>query len=174
MNLQTQRLFLRPVRIHDAPDLFVARGDAETMQYWDWPAARGVDEVRDLIQRHHDAIDSGATLWWTVATTTRGPAIGECDLSGIDVAHRRAEIGFLFRRDAWGQGYAREAMARVMRHAFEDLALERLWARIHAGNDASLRLVRQLGFSHEGTLRGHVLRDGVRRDCLLYGRFRQA
>ena len=58
-----------------------------------------------------------------------------------------------------------------MRYGFEELGLERLWARFHAGNEGSRRLLETLGFAHEGTLRGHVLRDGERRDCLLYGRF---
>jgi ribosomal-protein-alanine N-acetyltransferase len=169
MNLQTQRLHLRPVRPTDAPDLLAARGDPEAMRWWDWPPQTSAEAIRAIIERHAEEIASGAVLWWAVALSPRGPAIGECDLSEIDHHHRRAEIGFLFRRSAWGQGYAHEAAARVIRHAFEDLALERLWARAHAGNTASRRLLERLGFAHEGTLKGHVLREGERRDCVLYG-----
>jgi ribosomal-protein-alanine N-acetyltransferase len=172
MNLQTQRLHLRPIRLNDAPAIFEARGDAEVMRYWDWPPQRTVDEVRQVIQNHFREIDSGATQWWVVATSPRGPAVGECDLSEIDPHHGRAEVGFLFKRSAWGQGLAREAMERVIRHGFEDLGLERLSARCHAGNEASKRLLERLGFSLEGTLRSYVVREGIRRDCLLYGRLR--
>jgi ribosomal-protein-alanine N-acetyltransferase len=170
MNLQTRRLHLRPIRLNDAPAIFEARGDAEVMRFWDWPAQGSVDEVRKIIQNHVREIDSGATQWWVAAETPRGPAIGECDLSEIDPQQKRAEVGFLFRRSAWGQGYAREAMERVIRFGFEDLGLERLTARCHAGNEASRRLLEKLGFVQEGTLRGYVLREGVRRDCLVYGR----
>jgi RimJ/RimL family protein N-acetyltransferase len=169
MNLQTQRLHLRPIRPNDAEALLAGRGDPEAMRYWDWPPQTTVEEVRAIIERHDAELDSGATCWWAVALTPRGPAIGECDLSEIDLHHRRAEIGYLFRRAAWGQGYAREAMTRVVRYAFEDLGLERLSARFHAGNDASQRALEALGFSYEGTLKGHVRRDGERRDCVLYG-----
>jgi [ribosomal protein S5]-alanine N-acetyltransferase len=169
MNLETRRLFLRPVSVNDAPDLFVARGDAETMRYWDWPPAASAGDIAQVIREHFREIDGGETQWWAVAHTPRGPAIGECDLSEIDYAHCRAEIGFLFQRAQWGQGFAHEAMERVLRYAFEDLNLERLWARVHAGNDASVRLLARLGFAPEGLLRGHVLRDGARRDCLLFG-----
>jgi ribosomal-protein-alanine N-acetyltransferase len=172
MNLQTPRLFLRPIRLNDAADIFVGRGDPQVMRYWDWPAQESVDQVRSIIQDHLREIDGGTTLWWVVTTTPRGPAIGEVDLSEIDLHHKRAEIGFLFRRAAWGQGYAREAAARVMRHAFDELGIERLWARFHAGNAGSQRLLEALGFAHEGTLRGHVLRDGERRDCPIYGRLK--
>jgi [ribosomal protein S5]-alanine N-acetyltransferase len=169
MNLQTPRLFLRPVQAGDAEAIFVARSNPEVMRFWDWPPAQSADEVRDVIQAHLAEIESGATEWWVVARTPRGPAIGECDLSEIDRHHRRAEVGFLFQREAWGQGFAREAMTRVMRYGFEDLGLERLWARFHAGNDASRRLLEALGFAYEGMLKSHVLRDGARRDCVLYG-----
>ena len=65
-----------------------------------------------------------------------------------------------------------EAMERIISFAFKDLELERLWARFHTGNEPSRRLLEKLGFTHEGTLRGHVWRDGARRDCALYGRMK--
>jgi ribosomal-protein-alanine N-acetyltransferase len=167
--LQTQRLYLRPITVNDAADIFAGRGDGDVMRYWDWPAQTSTEAVRAIVANHAAEIEDGRTLWWVVARTPRGPAIGECDLSELDVHHRRAEVGYLFRRDAWGHGYAREAMARVVRFAFEDLGLERLSARFHAGNEASRRVLETLGFSEEGVLRGHVLRDGARRDCVLYG-----
>lgn len=169
MNLQTPRLFLRPIQRHDAADVFVGRGDEAAMRYWDWPAQKSVDEVRGIIANHVAEIESGRVSWWVVSLTPRGAAIGECDISDIDLHHKRGEVGFLFRREAWGKGYAGEAMARVVRHGFEDLGLERLSARFHAGNEASRRLLERLGFAYEGTLRGHVVRDGARRDCVLYG-----
>jgi RimJ/RimL family protein N-acetyltransferase len=52
------------------------------------------------------------------------------------------------------------------------MGLARLWARFHAGNEASRRLLERLGFTYEGTLRRHILRDGERRDCILYGRLK--
>jgi|SRR5579871_1174160 len=170
MNLQTKRLFLRPVQLHDAPDMFVARGDCEVMRYWDWPAQESVDQVRSIIQNHFDEIEHGRVHWWVAALSPRGPAIGECDLSEIDHRHKRAEVGFLFRREAWGQGYASEAMERVVAFAFKELELERLSARFHAGNLRSKKMLEKLGFVYEGSLRGDVLRDGERRDCILYGR----
>jgi ribosomal-protein-alanine N-acetyltransferase len=81
-------------------------------------------------------------------------------------------MGFLFDRSYWGNGYAREAMEAVTAFAFEDLHLQRLWARFHTGNMASQRLLERLGFAREGTLRQHIIRDGARRDCEIYGRMR--
>jgi ribosomal-protein-alanine N-acetyltransferase len=38
------------------------------------------------------------------------------------------EIGYILRRDQWGQGMAREAVSRVIDHGFEDLNLRRIFA----------------------------------------------
>ncbi len=172
MILQTSRLTLRPIAVADADALFEARGDAKVMRYWDWPEQNSADEVRDILAAHIPAPGDDSMLWWVAALTLDGPAIGECDLSEIDRHHRRAEIGFLFARRHWGQGYAGEAMRAVVAHAFDTLALERLWARFHAGNEASRRLLERLDFACEGTLRSHIVRGGERRDCVIYGRSR--
>jgi RimJ/RimL family protein N-acetyltransferase len=172
MILQTQRLTLRPLRVEDAAALYKARGDSEVMRYWDWPAQKSVTEVRETLAAHIPAPDDKTMLWWAVALSPDGPAIGECDLSEIDRHNGRAEVGFLFAKAHWGHGYAREAMERVVRYAFHDLALARLGARFHDGNEASRRLLERLGFVLEGRLRAHVVRDGQRRDCLIYGLLR--
>lgn len=167
--LTTHRLVLRPLNMEDATALFEARGDPEAMLYWDWPPQQSVDQVAKIIADHGKVIAAGEVLWWAVAREAGGPAIGECDLSEIDEHNKRAEIGFLFRRASWGKGYAREAMTAVVEHAFETMKLERLSARIHAGNERGRRLLEKLGFSHEGMARGHVLRDDARIDCLMFG-----
>jgi len=172
MILKTSRLTLRPITIADADALFEARGDPEVMRYWDWPAQKSAAQIRKVFEAHIREISGGGTLWWVAALSPDGPAIGECDLSEIDAQHRRAEVGFLFARRWWGKGYAREAMEAVIEYGFGSLGLERLWARCHAGNVASQRLLERLGFTLEGTLRGHVLRDSERRDCVVYGRLR--
>jgi [ribosomal protein S5]-alanine N-acetyltransferase len=170
--LRTERLHLRPLTVQDAPALFAARGDPEAMRWWDWPAQKTVADIETLIAEHDALIQDGSVLWWAVALSPDGPAIGECDLSEIDRHHRRAEPGFMLARAYWGRGYATEAMRAVIGYGFGVLGLERLIARIHSSNDASRRVLEKLGFVCEGRLRGHVLRDGERRDCLVYGRLR--
>ena len=89
---------------------------------------------------------------------------GQCGMScGI-----RAEVGFVLAHAYWGAGYALEAMHAVIDHV-AGLGLKRLTARIHIGNHRSESLLRKLHFQEEGYLRGHVDRDGERRDCKLYG-----
>jgi ribosomal-protein-alanine N-acetyltransferase len=168
--LTTKRLKLRPLTRGDAAAVFTMMSDDATMRFWDWPAFADPAVVGEIVDGQLADVTAGTALYWS-AVLDRA-VIGLCDLSGIDTHHRRAEIGFLFARAHWGQGYAREAMEKIIAHAFGPLGLERLHARFHTGNEASKALLQKLGFAHEGTLKGHVLRDGERRDCEIWGRIR--
>lgn len=170
--LMTPRLTLRPLAMRDTDAVFAMLSDDETMRFWDWPAFRDRETVSDVVAAQIRNADSGTAMYWAIALTPEGEAIGSCDLSDIDRHHSRAEVGFLFNRTWWGNGYAHEAMDAIVSFATEDLRLARLWARFHTGNAASQRLLERLGFAREGTLRGHILRNGVRRDCEIYARMR--
>lgn len=149
--------------------MFAIMGDSETMRFWDWPPFTDRETVDEIVAGQIADMEAGRAIYWAVDLDSGGAPIGCCDLSEIDGHHRRAEVGFLFNRANWGRGYAAEAMAAIISHAFGPLDLRRLWARFHAGNERSQVLLERLGFSYEGTLRGHVLREGSRRDCILYG-----
>lgn len=168
--IETERLHLRPLKLANSQAMFAVRGDTEAMRFWDWPAFRDVEAVAETIAGQLADMEAGRSIYWAVCLGDA--AIGCCDLSEIDHRHKRAEVGFLFARSVWGNGFAQEAMTAIAGYAFGTLELERLWARIHARNEASRKLLTRLGFAYEGTLRGHVMRDGARRDCLIYGKLR--
>jgi ribosomal-protein-alanine N-acetyltransferase len=169
--IETERQHLRPLSRADSPAIFRIRSDPETMRFWDWPAATDASAVAETVAAQIDDMEAGRSIYWAVCLDK--DAIGCCDLSGIDRHHGRAEVGYIFARAAWGHGFAQEAMAAIMGYAFGTLGLQRLTARIHAKNEASRRLLTRLGFEYEGTLRGHVVRDGARRDCQIYGLVRR-
>jgi ribosomal-protein-alanine N-acetyltransferase len=168
--LTTTRLKLRPLEQADSSVVFAMMSDVETMRFWDWPAFSERAVVDEIVAGQLADVRAGDALYWIACLGNA--AIGLCDLSEFDMHHRRAEIGFLFARPHWGHGYAREVMEKIVTHAFGPLGLERLWARFHSGNTASQKLLTKLGFAYEGMLKGHVLRDGERRDCEIWGRLR--
>lgn len=57
------------------------------------------------------------------------------------------EIGWAVDRPYWGNGYATEAGAAVVRWAFEELDLPRLASLIHPDNTVSIRVAEKLGGS---------------------------
>ena len=55
------------------------------------------------------------------------------------------EIGWHFRKSAWGNGYATEAARGVLRHAFETMGLARVYAIVATQNAPSMRVTEKLG-----------------------------
>jgi ribosomal-protein-alanine N-acetyltransferase len=78
--------------------------------------------------------------------------IGFCGLVKRE-ALAAPDIGFAFMPQFRGHGYAHEAARAVMRHAAEQLGLDRLFAIVAPGNERSCKLLQSLGFVHEGGFR---------------------
>ena len=168
MILETERLNLRPLEVSDAALLFPMMSDAEVMAHWDVPEIDDPDLIAAIVAGQVEDMAAGRALFWAMRTLQDDEFLGICDLSDIDRWHKRAEVGFMLGRGAWGQGYGLEAMRAVIAHAASS-GTRRLTARTHLGNRRSDALLEKLGFKEEGLLRGHVLRDGDRRDCRLFG-----
>ena len=166
--LETARLRLAPLQEADATHIFPLMRDAEVMAFWDVPESDDPDLIASIVGGQVEEMSRGAAVYWAMRTLEGDQFVGVCDLSEIDRRHRRAEVGFMLGRDAWGQGYALEAMQAVLAYAAAS-GLRRLVARTHLGNRRSDSLLEKLGFQEEGLLRGHVERDGDRRDCRLFG-----
>ncbi len=159
--LETARLRLTPLAADDARDIFPLMRDAEVMAFWDMPESNDPDLIANIVAGEVEEMGEGKAVYWALRPLADDRFIGTCDLSQIDRRHKRAEVGFMLGRDAWGNGYAL--------HYAATRGLRRVLARTHLGNRRSDNLLEKLGFEEEGLLRGHVLRDGERRDCRLFG-----
>lgn len=168
MILETERLRLTPLVEADAAELFPLMSDAAVMAHWDVAEIDDPDLVEAIVRGQVEDMAAGKAIHWSMRALADGAFLGVCDLSEIDPRHKRAEVGFMLGRSAWGQGYAYEAMQAVLAEAAA-MGFRRLAARTHLGNRRSDALLEKLGFAEEGLLRGFVERDGERRDCRLFG-----
>ncbi|MDQ7248409.1 GNAT family N-acetyltransferase [Dongia sedimenti] len=140
--IETPRLILRRLANYDAPALHAMLSDAETMRYWS-------------SLPHVDLAETEAWVAESVAATARGDAHDFAVLRDGRLVGRVAfwmgnEIGFLFHRDVWGQGVAREAVGALLRHGFETLRFTSVRADVDPDNQRSLALLERLGFRRTG------------------------
>jgi ribosomal-protein-alanine N-acetyltransferase len=167
--LDTPRLRLRAPIAADVPALFSIFSDPETMRYWSRPAMTDVAEAAALLHDVWRHAEAGTLFQWGVALRGDDRVIGTCTLFRIDRVHRRAELGYILRRDHWGRGFASEALTAIIGHAFGALELHRLEADVDPRNTGSIRLIERMGFKREGHLRERYFVAGDIQDSLIYG-----
>ena len=149
--METRRLLLRRWRETDAEDLYQYAKDPAVGPAAGWPALQSVKESREIIC----GVLSGPEAY-AVCQKETGRVIGgiELKLNGhTDITDRddECELGFWVGKPFWGQGLIPEAAAALLRHAFEDLGMRKVWCAYYDGNMKSKRAQEKIGFRYQWT-----------------------
>ena len=97
--------------------------------------------------------------------------IGFVGLYQTDWISRNAEVGIAIgEADYRGRGMGTDALKVAVRFGFESLGLARIWTRVLADNERSLRMFQRAGFQYEGLMRAHRFRHGRFVDVVMLGR----
>lgn len=90
----------------------------------------------------------------------------------IRAAYECCEIGYKFDTAWQHQGYAHEALEKVISIAFNELNLHRIFARVAPDNFSSIRLLLSLNFIEEGIERSSIQIQGKWTDHIRYALIR--
>ena len=152
---QTPRLTLRPPSRHDIAEVFQRiASDPEVTRWVGWPM-------------HATLADTEAFLAFAEAEWARwpvGPLLIRSQRDGALLGSTglafetstRASTGFVLAKDAWGAGFASEALAAVLNIAAA-VTVGRLYALCHVRHDRSVRVLERCGFVREGILHKHTV-----------------
>jgi RimJ/RimL family protein N-acetyltransferase len=99
------------------------------------------------ILRYYDE-HPGLGIWVTVERAT-GTAVGFHLLNHIR-GESIIQVGYTLATQAWGQGFATEMAAAVLRYGFVDLGLPRIAGMTSPGNVASQRVLLKIGLERKG------------------------
>jgi ribosomal-protein-alanine N-acetyltransferase len=167
--LETARLRLRPFTKDDAPAIFAYARDPEIARLGMWSPSTSLEETRDEIGAIIEGYQRGDQWTWAIEQKYDQTLIGRCDLLRYRLEHRSAEIGYALARNAWGRGYATEAVRALVHFGFDELALHRLEAIVLSFNAASIRVLEKIGMQREGVKREAYFIDGRFVDLFCYG-----
>ena len=147
--LETKRLILRSWEDGDAEDLYEYAKNPDVGPIAGWPAHQSPEESRDVIKNVLNGREA-----YAVCLKTDGKAIGaiELKLKGhTDLTERddESELGYWLGKPFWGQGIMPEAAKEMLRHAFEDLGMTKVWVGYYEGNAKSKRVQEKLGFRYQ-------------------------
>lgn len=160
LELETERLLLRPPVPEDAEVLAPMYADPDVMRY----LGDGRTLAREDTERSvHRMIEGWRADGFGLFTTVRKEDETVIGRIGLIVWNPETwqltrangdgptelEVGYTLGRPFWGLGYATEAAAAARDFALERLGARRLIALIIHGNDASENVARKLGFEYE-------------------------
>ena len=156
MMLETKRLILRSWCEDDAEELYKYASHPEVGPPAGWQPHTSVDNSREIIRT---VLSTPET--YAVCLKDNGKPIGSIGLHRNDLAEQNDEyeLGYWIGKPFWGQGLIPEASQEVLRHAFEDLGMNRVWCGYYDGNSKSRRVQEKLGFVYHHTTEGIEVRQ---------------
>lgn len=167
--LQSERLSIRELRHSDLEDLLAVHSVDAVNRYLPYTTWKNSDDAEAWWVKLQERMLDGNAMQFVICDRAQDRAIGGCILFGYAKEHQRAELGYAIGQDYWGKGYAREAMQRFLRYAFDDIGLRRIDAKVDARNEASSGLLLRLGFAAEGCLRQWMQEKDSLIDMRLFG-----
>jgi ribosomal-protein-alanine N-acetyltransferase len=164
--ITTERLVLRRPRPSDADAIFARySSDPEVTRLVGWPRHRSVDDARGFLQFSDAQWERAPAGAYLIESRQTGALLGSTGL--LFETPYRAMTGYVLAKDAWGCGYATEAL-RAMVETARLLSVRRLFALCHHEHQASARVLEKCAFSLEGCLRAYAefpnLRPGEPQD----------
>lgn len=146
MILKTKRLILRPWEEKDAECLYHFAKNPKIGPIAGWPPHKSIEESLEIIKTVFSKKE-------TYAITIENKAIGCVGLLFYPHTNHYwngegVELGYWIGEEYWGQGLVAEACQELIKHAFDDLNVEKLYASFKKENYQSKRVLEKLGFEY--------------------------
>lgn len=175
--LRTERLILREMTEEDFPELCKILMDEDVMYAYAHAFSR--EEAEKWMENQLIRYKTYGIGLWAVVLKDTGKMIGQCGLTWqqvpeeIEPSGKALEIGYLFQKKFWHQGYASEAAAACREFAFKQLRAPRVYSIIRDDNLASrnvaerneMRVVGQFTKHYYGIDMPHIVYGADNGDC---------
>ncbi len=165
--LETPRLLLRRLTLHDAHDIYEYSRDPLVAQHVLWEAHRSVSESRAYIRYMMRKYRQDDAYSWGIELKSEQKIIGTIGFMWIQPENNSAEVGYSLSRGYWNQGIMTEALGRILDYGFRSLSLNRIEAQYETDNPASGAVMRKCGMQREGLLRSRLMNKGHYADMVL-------
>jgi RimJ/RimL family protein N-acetyltransferase len=151
--IETERLLLRPLLAEDAAGMFALDSNPEVHRFLGNQPISTLEESEKVIafvQQQYAELGIGR---WAVIEKSTGEFMGWSGLKKITEAFLGMpfyyDLGYRFRPEYWGKGYATESAKAWVHEAFNTLQLSELYASTHLENHASAGVLLKCGFAEQ-------------------------
>ena len=167
--LETERLILRKFTIKDAEETFNNwASDEKTAKFLDWTPHKNIDETKEIITSWIKEYENGSYNWLVELKDTH-EVIGNICEQGKNLKHKAICLGYWYGSKYWNNGYATEALRRVIEYLLKEQDFYIVEANHRSANTASGKVMEKAGMKYDGTLRKRRINpDGTRGDTIFY------
>ena len=159
---------VRQMSLADLEGFVERRNGEEVARFLDWEQPFTREAGMRLVEGAMQMGGPARGEWWVGTIDCEGRAVGDLAIHLSD-DEKVAEVGYMLARSEWGNGYASEAVDRVVDYLFDDVQVGRIEAKVHPDNTASARVLERCGFLYEGTTRRSHWQAGEPSDDAVYG-----
>ncbi len=161
MYLETDRLRIRDFKLSDIDDLYEIFSDEEVMEYIEpvYDRDKTFNFLKDFCIGHKGA--------FACVNKENEKVIGYIIFNEYE--DKVYELGWIFNKMYWGNGYAYESCKAVIKYAFSEMKIHKIFAET-IDNIKSVNLMKKLGMQLEGIQKSHTTDNhGNWKDVYLYG-----
>jgi len=151
---ETVRLVLRRPAADDIEAIFSRyAGDPEVTRFLAWRRHESIEDTRAFLAFSDAQWDEWPAGPYLIVSRANGILLGSTGLA-FETPYR-ASTGYVLAKDAWGKGYATEAL-RAIGEITRMVGIRRLYAICHTEHRASWQVLEKVGFLREGILHRHT------------------
>lgn len=164
---------LRRLEKKDADGMLEWMHDPEIQENFRFDASKkSKEDVLEFINNSRIEMIAGKDIHYAIADDL-DEYLGTISLKDVDAEARNAEYAISLRKKAQGRGIAAEATEELLRLAFDEYGLERVYLNVLAENKKAIHLYEKCGFVYEGEFRKHLFLKGEFRTLKWYGILRE-
>jgi RimJ/RimL family protein N-acetyltransferase len=168
-----ENVILRPIEREDLPRCVRWFNDPEVRRHLTIHIPFSLAQEERWYENLLERLEGNSDVLLAIETS-EGVHIGNLGLHSINWKDRAAELGITIgEKEYWGRGYGTDAILTLLRLAFEEMNLHRVYLRVDVDNVRGVRCYEKCGFQKEGTLRDAVFREGRYHDQHLMGILRR-
>jgi len=159
--IETARLVLQRPRMTDLEAIFKRyANDPDVTRFMSWPRHRSLADTQAFLTFSDAEWNRWPAGPYLVRSRADGVLLGSTGL-GFETWYR-ASTGYVLAKDAWGKGYATEALQAIVETA-RAVGIRRLYAICHTEHRASWRVLEKCGFLREGVMHRYTEFPNLRR-----------
>lgn len=160
---------LRPLMEEDAKLMLEWMHDSDINCWFQIDFSEFVEQQAIDFIRKANETNGNRTQYHYAITEADGKYLGTVSLKNVDRINRNAEYAICMRKEAMGKGLAFQATQDILKIAFDELNLNRVYLNVLSDNKKAIGLYERSNFRYEGEWKEHLYLNNKYRSIKWYG-----